>query len=220
MTLGEMLEHPSLKEIWETETSRYPIFSEAYREHLNTVILEHYINREIAHENTEQFFLSFRRKMRINMPQFNKMYLAQLKNVDPLLTMDIETDSEAKGLSDSKASSISESESTAENKSRGVTSANPQMRLATNGDYASGMSDSTGEATSLATGNQNDSSVTENESTSKSRVKGFSGAASELIANYIDSLVNVDELIIESLAPCFFGLWNTSHAYTQSRGIY
>lgn len=200
--------------MWEATLSRYPLFDESYREHLNSVIYDQFVNREIGAETPEQFFVFLRRRLNRKMPVFNRMYVASMREIDPLATIDMTTEGETTGRVESSGKTDSKTDSVADNKSRSVASNNPQMRLATNGDYASGMSDTYGEATNAAESTAEEVSASESDGHSTSRVKGYTGSPSALIAEHIDSLVNVDELVLESLEPCFMQMWNTSHSYT------
>lgn len=196
--------------------AEFPLFSESYREHLVTVIEEHFLNREIGEESPDLFLLSVRRRLRRKMPLLNKMYVQSVRDIDPLITTDMFTESENESDSNSTSTSDGTTETTAENKSRGVASNNPNVRLAAGQDYASSMSDSTGKADSLAEVKQSDTNVSEGSSVSRSTMRGTNGSPADLIARYFDVLVNVDDMVLQELSICFMQMWNTSHSYSQS----
>ena len=62
----------------------YPIFDEAYRKTLNDRIKKTYWLQEIAHETIDIFVWRLSLKMELIMPRYNRMYLAELQNTDPL----------------------------------------------------------------------------------------------------------------------------------------
>lgn len=185
--------------------NKYPLFSEGHREHLNSLIVDHYYNREIAHETPEMFFPAFRVHMARTMPVFNKMYEAELIEFNPLVTTKLETrgesEMESSTSSSNEATSISESESTAKSSNEATSIAQntqeeetatetassgltvgyqfPQNRLAGNKDYASSASDSDNDAT--VAGNSS-SSTNENRTDT-----GSSDDTAETIANRTDT---------------------------------
>lgn len=168
--------------------NKYPLFSEGHREHLNELIVDHYYNREIAHETPEMFFPAFRVHMARNMPVFNKLYESELLEFDPLVTMKMETKGESesesktsgKSKSDSTVASsneatsvtqgVTEEETATETQSKGLTVGYqfPQARLAGNKDYASSASDS-----------DNDATVAGNSSSSTNENRNDTGSANE-----------------------------------------
>ncbi len=225
----------------------FPVFSPEYREHLVTVIEEHFLNREIGEESPDLFLLSVRRRLRRKMPIFNKMYVQMMRNIDPLITTDMFSESSSDSTATNTANSTSSTDAlnegtsqntsdnttNATNKSRGVASNNPQVRLAAGQDYASSMSDSTGVADSTANtvSDASESSQASSETTatdtntsdstnvSSSTMKGTQGSPADLIARYLDVLVNVDDMVVQELSVCFMQVWNTSHSYSD-RSLY
>lgn len=210
--------------------NKYPLFSEGHREHLNGLIVDHYYNREIAHETPEMFFPAFRVHMARNMPVFNKLYESELIEFDPLVTMKLETkgesESEAKTTNSNEASSVTqnvqEEETATETASKGLTVGYqfPQNRLAGNKDYASSASDSDNDATvagnssSSTNENRTDSGTTDGtaETTGKnlSSTVGYQGVPSELISAFRSNLISVDDMVLSSLEPLFMGIWGSN----------
>ena len=62
----------------------YPIFDESYRSKLNERIRKEYWLNEIGHETIDIFVWRMDLKMCSIMPRYNRMYLAELQNTDPL----------------------------------------------------------------------------------------------------------------------------------------
>src|SRR5690625_4901770 len=75
----------------------YSIFDDDYRDILNVKIIDHYWNREIAHETIDMFQLATRRKMNEIMPYYNQLYESTKIEFDPLSTVKLNMVSNATG---------------------------------------------------------------------------------------------------------------------------
>lgn len=198
----------------------YPIFDEAYRDHLTGRIVDHYLNREIGVETVDMFQLAMRRKMNEIMPLYNKLYLSERIEYDPLSTVDLRT------LSTSESTNITEANSTAGNttdttsQSRAVTSETPQTMLSGSADYATGAADSnslsTGSGESTGDSLQTDEAV----NTSDSHTTGYQAVGSDLIIRYRESLLNIDLMIINELEELFMQVWDNGDTYSNSERFY
>lgn len=198
----------------------YPIFDEAYRDHLTGRIIDHYWNREIGLETVEMFQLGMRRKMNEIMPLYNKLYESERITYDPLSTVDIRT------ISSGESTQISEGNSTVGNltdstaRSRAVNSDTPQTMLAGNADYATAAADSN--SVSSVEGESTEESLqSSNADTSNdSHTTGYQGVAADLIMRYRDSLLNIDLLVISEVEELFMLVWDNGDSYTRNRGFY
>lgn len=197
--------------------AEFPLFSEDYRPRLKRIIEDQYLNRELGEETPDLFMHAVERRLFRQMPTINLIYIQTLREIDPLVTQDFIVSSENKSKSVSESDSSGKTSSDGKNKSRAVASNNPQVRLAGNADYASGMSDSTAEALSEAKSEEKGRSDTSGEAESESRTKGYSGAPGDLLSSYYASLVNVDDMVIELLAVCFMQVWNTNAPFYIGR---
>lgn len=194
----------------------YPLFDESYRDTLNSHIIRRYYNREIGFPTIPEFRMRLRGELHLRMPVFNKMYEANLIEFDTLSTMNIENDTE--GASDSKASnkSTNESKSTGKGSARNVSSTTPNVRLSGDGDYADGLADAisqndnTAESSDIATADQTVNS------TGKSVTKGYSQSPASLIRQRQELLLNVDELVLNSIQKLFIGIFNTYDSMTEN----
>lgn len=173
----------------------YPIFDESYREGLNAKILDHFHYREIGYETIDQYVFALRRRMREIMPYFNQRYTSTLHDADMLSTIDMESTSSGQGQSST--------ESTA--KGRSVVSDTPQVQLAGNGDYATGISDNASE---------NDTTASTSD-TSTSRTSGRNAPAAALIQLARETMINVDMEVITALEDLHMSIWNTNDSYTN-----
>ncbi len=193
----------SLQEIFEIRgedfdigLSDYPIFDTAYRAGLNKKILDHYWNQEIGLETIELFVFNLRRKMNEIMPLYNQFYTSQLLAVDPFITFDTDSTTE------SESASVATNTSTSNSKARAASSEPPQMQLAENEDYATGVTDTVSDSENAGDANSTDTA------TGTVNTRGFSGAMSDLLLRYRDTFLNIDLQVIEECRELFMGLWS------------
>ena len=197
----------------------YEIFDEAYREKLNSRIRREFWLNEIAHETIDIFIWRLELRMDLIMPRYNRMYLAELQNTDPLDGGTSSSLTRQWGDSSNDGTNTSASNGTGSGTSKGrtVASDTPQTRLAGNGDYASSLSDATSEnsnkSTSTSSGSTNSRSHYDNNQSSDSSQRG---SKAQMIAQYRQTLINVDNFIIEELRDLFLGVWDLDHPLTHS----
>lgn len=198
----------------------YPIFDEAYREGLNTKIINRYLVREIGYESVEMFTHFLRTRMHEIMPRYNQLYKTQLNDFDPLITHDMRTTSASEstgaGTTSDSATTGQTSSNESESAAKSVTSDTPQTRLAGDESYATQLNESdatsTTTATADATQTSNGATTANQESTLDSHTRGFSGAPAELIAQFRAIVANYDVDIIEELDDLFMGIYFTDDA--------
>lgn len=197
----------------------YEIFDEAYREKLNSRIRREFWLNEIAHETIDIFIWRLELRMDLIMPRYNRMYLAEFQNTDPLDggTSSSRTRQWGDSSNDGTNTSASNGTGSGTSKGRTVASDTPQTRLAGNGDYASSLSDATSEnsnkSTSTSSGSTNSRSHYDNNQSSDSSQRG---SKAQMIAQYRQTLINVDNFIIEELRDLFLGVWDLDHPLTHS----
>lgn len=204
---------------------QYPIFDEAYREPLNNKILDHYWFREIGAETPALFNWCLRRKLNEIMPFYNQLYESAGLAINPLINVDVTTDGQRKGESDStrtadhaeKASGNGATTSDSTSTSETLISETPQMQLSGRDDYATALNKV--ESGSNASGTSSESSTRNLTEKDASAIKtiddyinhtyGLSGITqSQALQEYRATMLNIDMLIIEELAPLFMGVWN------------
>lgn len=197
----------------------YEIFDEAYREKLNSRIKREFWLNEIAHETIDIFIWRLELRMDLIMPRYNRMYLAELQNTDPLDggTGSSRTRQWGDSSNDGTNTNASNGTGSGTSKGRTVASDTPQTRLAGNGDYASSLSDASSEnsnkSTSTSSGSTNSRSHYDNNQSSESSQRG---SKAQMIAQYRQTLINVDNFIIEELRDLFLGVWDLDHPLTHS----
>lgn len=125
--LDESVGFDSLDEVLTRETVAkvfngidYPIFDENYRYVLNKKILEHYYTREIGLETVGLWKLKMRTKLNEVMPYYNKLYLSELIEFNPLADTMIKTERKV----DNEGSSIRQDRNESNTKSKSKNKAN------------------------------------------------------------------------------------------------
>lgn len=184
--------------------NNYPIFDENYRNVLNTNIIDYYYFSEIGFETVAQFNHYLNNKMNIIMPYYNKIYIATLKEINPLnnynLTEKYEKINEASGNNTTNDSSNSDSLNAFSDTPQGNVSNNEITEL----NYLS-------EATQNKANYKNTSISNMKNNATENYIKNTSGTQgipeSEMIRKYIDSLLNIDKLIIDELSDLFMKVW-------------
>lgn len=203
-----------------------PGFNEGYRQVLNNKIIDHYYTWEIG-MNAGMFIPKLNIKMNEIMPLYNQMYLAQRDLKDPFITVDVETTSitDAKSDRDDKTntSNVANAGSTdkTDSTSRSLFSNTPMTQLKGNEDYATNLTDANSKAESNSSTYQDAKTINEYVGSDKAltnyiaRQKGFSGTKASLFREYIDSLINIDMMVITELDGLFFGLYQPDVGYNQ-----
>lgn len=198
----------------------YPIFDEAYRKILNARIKRTYWLQEIAHETIDIFVWRMSLKMDLIMPRYNRMYLAELENTDPLDGNHHYSKTGQDGTSQNTGTNKQSSTGTGGNASKGRTvgSDTPQTRLAGDGDYATSISDASTSGTSTSKNDSNSASSSNSSynNNQHSESWGYSGSKARAIADYRGTLLNVDDLVIAELGDLFLGLWDDDSPHTPN----
>lgn len=184
--------------------NNYPIFDENYRNVLNTNIIDYYYFREIGFETVAQFNHYLSNKMNIIMPYYNKIYIASLKEINPLNNYNTSEKhqkiNEASGNNITNESSNSDSLNAFSDTPQGNVSNNEISEL----NYLSEATQNKANYKNLSTSN-----IKNNET--ENYIKSVSGTLwvpeSEMIRKYIDSLLNIDKLIIDELSDLFMKVW-------------
>lgn len=182
----------------------YPIFDENYRSILNTNIIDYYYFREIGFETVAQFNHYLNNKMNIIMPYYNKIYIATLKEIDPLnnynLTEKYEKIYEGSGNNTTNDTSNSDSLNAFSDTPQGNVSNNEITEL----NYLSEATQNKANYKNLSTSNMKNNAM-ENYIKNTSGTQGI--PESEMIKKYVDSLLNVDKMIIDELSDLFMKVW-------------
>lgn len=203
--------------------SKYPIFDETYRSHLNDKIIDHYFFREIGQETAAQFAQMMKRTMQEIMPKYNRLYDAIETDLNHPLSdftrhRDIDEDftSEIDGTTSSRTDGTSSASSTDHN--RNVFQDTPMSLLSNNGspsiedlDYATNVTynDSNG-TTNGTTASINNGTSSSDRTDNKVREEdeyGRNKSLAFLINEYAEKFIDIDVLVINDLEDLFFKLW-------------
>lgn len=208
--------------------SDYPIFDESYREPLNNKIIEHFYFREIGQETPGLFKRFLNRKMNEIMPYYNQLYKSAALEFDPFINFEMTTTGTTNGESSQQSQGTRSDEATTDASSstdntstssgRTLVSLTPQMQLAGNEDYATNITDTTGENGANATSSQDSHSTSSSTDSNTAdvrttedyitQVKGLSGiTASVALEQFRQTFLNIDMMVIEDLNELFFGLY-------------
>lgn len=203
--------------------SKYPIFDESYRSHLNDKIIDHYFFREIGQETAAQFAQMMKRTMQEIMPKYNRLYNAIQTDLNHPLSdftrhrnIDEDFTSEIDGTTSSLSNGTSSATSTDHN--RNVFQDTPMSLLSNNGspsiedlDYATNVTYNDGNGTTSGTTSSTNSGTSSSDRTdNKVREEdeyGRNKSLAFLINEYAEKFIDIDVLIINDLEDLFFKLW-------------
>lgn len=212
----------------------YPIWDEGHRNELNHKIIMRYWNREIGFETPLMFTHHVKRLMGEIMPYYNQLAKTTLWDFDPFITVDVENTSTSDAKSkdtttaDAKETGVEDSQSTSNqtsgNESESIASEHPQTQLQGYEDYATAsnrsqsvsesQSDTTGHGETQRTSTTTGDGASESTTSSTNRQTGFTGSRSQLLQQYRDTIIGVDNQILAELEVLFMGVWDTDEAYT------
>lgn len=211
----------------------YEIISEEYRTKLNKKILDHFYFHEIGFETVGRFKHYLNTTLNELMPKYNKIIQSELLVVNPLLSFERRTTSNAtEGVNNAtvRTSEITGVQSGISSSGSAETNQNNETetfydtpsgslgnietsRFATNITNSKNDGGSTSETTGESKTNSTDSvneNVTGTSAVSKENIiteNGFEIPLSELLEKYRNSLINVDLLIIHDLKDLFMQIY-------------
>ena len=216
-------------------TSTVAIFDEAYRETICKKILKHYYLREICCETVGIWLLWLNTKFEEIMPYYNQLYESAKLKFEPFYDTDYKRASgRTVGVTESGSGDRS-SNSTTKGTNVSTTSVNesgksvdkyadtPQGALTNveNGSYLTNarIVDDSGESSTNVSGNDSVTVTGTGKSSTSGKkdtkddftesVSGKVGGASysKLLAEYRETFLNIDMLVIDEFKDLFFTLW-------------
>lgn len=197
----------------------YPIFNEAYRDHLNTVIIRRYYFREIGFETMAQFAWMMRRTMHEIMPFYNKMYTSVDSIQNLLWDKDLNHDEVWSVDNDNKSNSetTNENDSTSHDvtNNENVFQDTPMNALDTgavdNKQYATSITndDTVTDGTTNSSGKTNFSGteLKDEDGTRSWHEYGYTESPINKLLKLRPELFNIDERICDELNTLFINLW-------------
>lgn len=188
------------------------VSAETWRADLNKKIINHFWNREIAHETVSLFQFALRRKMHEVMPYYNQLYASELLKIEPLVTLRMSQTNEQ--VNDGKTDGQQENSGESSNRSRTFASSFPQQMVTdlTSGLYADSAQDTTGSGDN--SGKVSETRTSNDKTSGKSSQEGFSGPQAALLQAYRSTFLNIDMAVIRELEDCFMQVWDSADSYT------
>ena len=184
----------------------FPIFSEDYRQTLETKILKYYYQQEIGFETFEQFRLNLDETLNRIMPYYNQMYEVSLQKIDFLNTEDITeiltSQNTSRGNNNVSGNNVGSSEQIT------TGSDTPQGKL-DNFLADKYLSTAAKSKNTDTTKNQSESKFNNDSSGNETRnIKGYRGySPAALLKEMYESIRNIDEMVIEELSNLFMLIW-------------
>lgn len=193
----------------------YPIFDETYRPTLNKRIIDHWALYEIGQETEGMFRFALNRRLREVMLYYNKLYLSERIEFDPLSTVDFTDTTDSTNALNTQQNSTSHNDNDTNSKARVVNSDLPQVHLSPDEDYASSGVDTTSDTISTGDGTSSTTGVDGATGNVIHSSLGRNGPAAMLLMEYRQSLLNIDMMVVGELTNLFMGVWNTSDNYSD-----
>lgn len=213
----------------------WPIFDETYRPVLEKKILRHFYFREIGFETAALWKFKLNATLDEIMPKYNKLYKLESYNFNPLWDTDITQDFGGEEYRVRDTDNVHQDNSTSQQQKTGQDSTRLQgdewsyysdtpqgsvgrlddLTYLTNATHDTTDNTTTttyGNVTS-ASGNTNGTDNTdESIRTTNDYVKKISGKQGtitygKVVQDYVNSLLNIDAMIIAELEPLFMQLW-------------
>ena len=205
----------------------YPIFDEAYRQTLETLILRHFYTREIGFETVGVWKLKLCDKLNVIMPYYNKWYESELIKFNPLWDTDYTrtgtikdtNESSTNGTSNGTITDTGKNSTTTTGKNTSKYSDTPQGSIADleSGDYLTNatINDSNNTANSTISNTNTTSSTTTGKRNAKNlneyseMVQGNRGVFDNgtMLKHFRDTFVNINKMVLDELEDLFMLLW-------------
>lgn len=213
----------------------WEIFDEDYRVTLETKIIRHFYFREIGFETVALWKFKLNATLAEIMPKYNKLYELESYKFNPLWDTDISTTYGGQELKVRDTDNVHQDNSTAEQRKTGQDSTHldgdewsyysdtPQGSVGRLDDLTyltNATHDTTDNTTTTTYGNTTNTSGNTNgtDNTDETirttndfvrKVSGKQGTITygKVVQDYINSLLNIDAMIIAELEPLFMQLW-------------
>ena len=205
----------------------FPIFDESYRIILEKEILRHFYTREICEETVGLWKLRLWDKLALIMPYYNKLYLSETLKYNPLYDVDYTRTSNTQSSGESaNQGSETTSDNSSNTETRNLTdtqknlfSDTPQGAITnlqaetylTDARFIEDKHTGTDVNASQSSGSRisKDSGTISNVSDFVEHIVGKQGTGSyaNMIKEYRDALINVDQMVLNELSDLFMALW-------------
>jgi len=171
----------------------YPITDQTWKETFEDLFKDYFYFHEIL-ETPDYFKHRLKTKLKMIIPRYNELYNSTLFELEPLLsrklTETIEEDNITTGSQSNSGTSTVDNDSTSTDY--------PQHTNILD-DIASGREVQKGNSTSSNNNNYNDSKTKDYQRI----IEGFEGSQSELLKSYRETIININEMLINELKTLF-----------------
>lgn len=193
----------------------YPIYDNNYKGVLETKILRHYYTREICSETYARWKMFLEERMNLIMPYYNQLYNSTLLEFNPFYDVDLTTDSNRKVDHDENTTGSGNANATGSSTDHNTNaySDTPQGSLQniesqtylTNATVVNDAASSKSSTDYSNKGTRNYDNIDDY----LEHVKGKRGGQSysQLLNEYRDTFLNIDEQVINRLSDLFLNLW-------------
>jgi hypothetical protein len=178
-----------------------------FKAQLEQSIIDFYYDYEIGFETPDMFKRKFKARFMRNIDYYNKLYNTTLLSYNPLTNSSLSEALNQLSTNTNTATNNSKTTSNVHNFDDSDTKGSdyPQQPIA-GGDYLSGatntITDSTSDGTAETTASATDNGSTNTEYTKT--IEGITGITyPELIQKHRDAIIQVNNMVIEYMKPCF-----------------
>lgn len=209
----------------------FPIFDPFYKIPLCEKIIEHYYTREIGEETYGLWRLRLRARMREIMPYYNQLYKSAQLTFDPLTDTDVTTthkltraessDAQTSGTSSGTSAGSGKTTNAETSKREQDYSDTPQgdsigvldkkyltnVTIENNTGSTSGTQETESETSGTSSGTEKRSADSVDDYLERVTGKRGGQSYSTLITEFRETLINIDNMIIDELADLFINLW-------------
>jgi len=188
----------------------YPIFDTNYKKTLETKILKHFYTREIGEETVGLWKLRLNAKLNEIMPYYNQLYKSELLKIKPFTTHELTTHHKGSANDTFSSDGNGNTNGNSTDNNYRLFSDTPQGSLSgvEEGNYLTDATHNSDSATNYSEYENHNGGSNYNENEYWQTVSGYTGVnASDLLAKYRKTFLNIDMQIIDELDVLFMQLW-------------
>lgn len=185
----------------------FPIFNEEYRKELCIKILRYFYTREIGFETVGLWKSKLNSFMVTQMPYFNKLYAAWALDFSPIEDTNLSRFHTLEKKEDALGNSLATSNRDSVN--RNLFSETPQGALTgvENENYLTNATKDIGNEKSDSNASFEQNTLSNDEFNEILKGKSSGKSYSEMLGEYHQNLINIDQMVFDSLEPLFMQIW-------------
>lgn len=189
----------------------YPSYTDEQKKRLETKILKRYYTQEIAYETYGRWHLALDERMNSIMPYYVKLYASADLEFDPLNDIDMTTTRINSGSETNKETSASETNASDKRNEWNLYSDTPQGGISglESNTYLTNATHDTADNSTGTTGSMNTEGSKTSTDNGSEHVSGKSASKSyaELLTEYRNTILNIDNEIVDNLYDLFMLIW-------------